>query len=175
MKRKSLKNASKSHAPLPFFFIPLKCVMWCLFLLPFPLTASLCNISIENINFGNIYPTKSIRKYDTNGNLRIDCTEAFSNSTLTTLPITIELSRGSHPTINPRKMVNHQSLLNYNLFTSPNYETVWGDGTENTLSLNITLEKAFPIRSIPIYGRIFPERFTKPGQYHDNLIVEIKY
>ena len=103
--------------------------------------AASCQFSSASIAFGNfdVYgPALAIT-----GSIQGVCTSGASNSTR---PI-ISLNKGLHSTVfSPRKMAcasgacstgYSADLLQYNLYTSATYSTIWGDGTNSTATVQL--------------------------------------
>jgi spore coat protein U-like protein len=71
-------------------------------------------------------------------------------------------------------MTSGANTLNYNLYTSSGYGTVWGDGTSSTAA--ITGTGTGSAQSTSVYGRIGSgQTSVPPGSYADTVSVTVTY
>ena len=80
---------------------------------------------------------------------------------------------GSFP--GTRYMVNGSYQLNYNVYTSNSYATIWGDGTGGT-STQTVVATGVPNQTLTAYGQVPAGQTTVPaGAYNDTLTVTVTY
>jgi spore coat protein U-like protein len=102
---------------------------------------------------------------DANTPLHIQCTN--------TTPFTIGLDAGTTTgaTIAQRLLVNGSATVNYNLFTSAAYATVWGmTGGALVSSTGTGADQTFTI-----YARVPAQTTPAPGTYTDTVTVTVTY
>src|SRR5262245_52244073 len=90
----------------------------------------------------------------------------------------VDLSTGSSASYTTRTLVNGGDLLNYNLYTSGTYTTVWGDGSGSTGRVSGSGAGMNAVQSLTVYGRLLAANNTAPvpaGSYVDNVIATITY
>lgn len=131
-------------------------------------TAGLVATSSGGISFGN-YSANSASDKTMNGTVTANCTLGG------TLPsFTIALSTGGSNTFLSRTMnLLVVNTLDYNIYTTNGYTTVWGDGTNSTVtqsygggsgSVNFTA-----------YGKIPTGQYVLPGAYGDSITITVTY
>ena len=66
--------------------------------------------------------------------------------------------------------------LNYNIYTTNGYTTVWGDGNNGTVSqtYNGVLLQLGSV-SFTAYGKLPGGQFPAPGMYTDTIMVTVTY
>jgi spore coat protein U-like protein len=126
------------------------------------------SVALGTLNFGDVYATNLARDAVTksgNGNIELRCTPG------TTAQITMNAGLYGG-TINNRKMrhTSANSTLNYQLYTSANYSTIWDDSTG--VSVIFTADET---QFIPIYGRIPAQATPLSGVYTDLIVVTVSY
>jgi spore coat protein U-like protein len=131
-----------------------------------------CNVSATTLDFGDINPLEGAQSAE--GEVTVDCTgiaELFPS-------ILVRMQSGLHGTISARKMrAANGDLLNYNIYTTDQYGTVWGNGTTG-LPVNVsggvlavghwTVDRA-------VHAVVTPTTATRPGNYSDTVIVRIDW
>jgi spore coat protein U-like protein len=88
-------------------------------------------------------------------------------------PLTISLSAGTTGGFSPRTLTAGASSLNYNLYTSPTFTTVWGDGTSGTETESYNAGARTV--TLTVYGRIPKAQFVSPGGYGNTITVTVTY
>ncbi len=131
-------------------------------------TAGLVTTSSGGISFGN-YSANSASDKTMNGTVTTNCTIGG------TLPsFTVALSAGGSATFSPRKMnflvVN---TLNYNIYTTNSYTTVWGDGTNSTVTQ--PYGGGGSSADFTAYGKIPTGQYVLPGIYGDSITITVTY
>jgi spore coat protein U-like protein len=73
-----------------------------------------------------------------------------------------------------RRLTSGANTLNYSLYTSGTYGTVWGDGTSGTAAVSGTGSGAS--QTFTVYGRIPSGQTSVPtGVYTDTVSVTVTY
>jgi spore coat protein U-like protein len=125
--------------------------------------ARACIINVTGVNFGS-YDVFSNVALDSAGNIDINCLNGVGYN------ITFSAGNGTYE---QRVMSSGAHSLNYNLFTAANRVLVWGDATNDsvTVSGSGTDETVDHV----VYGRIPPNQNVYPGSYSDTITVEITF
>ena len=125
--------------------------------------ARACAVNITGVNFGR-YDVFSNVALHSAGNIDMNCPIGVGYH--------IILTAGSG-TFSKRVMSSGAHSLNYNLFTAANRVLVWGDATNDsvTVSGSGTDETVDHV----VYGRIPPNQNVYPGSYSDTITVEITF
>ena len=129
------------------------------------------------VAFGTYNPFSG-SNVDAAGNVHLHCNGIL---TLGTVDYSIALNKGTHGTgFSPRQMGSGANLLNYNLYTSGTYGTIWGDGTGGTgiISDSLTVPPLFGSASVDhtVFGRIpGSQTSTAVGSYSDTITVTVTY
>ncbi len=124
-----------------------------------------CAVSASNLAFGN-YSPGSGSPTNMNTNLSVTCTNG--------LTYTIALDGGGSHSVAARVMTDTNSdTLNYELFTSNGYTTVWGDGSGGSATVPGTGNGS--AQSIPVYGQIAAAQYVPAGAYQDTISVSVNY
>ena len=123
-------------------------------------------------------PDLNLGIFDGTNNLVATSTISVRCTTGTTFDV--DLSTGSSASYATRTLVNGTDVLNYNLYTTGAYTTVWGDGTGSTgrVSGTGTGMGAAAAQSLTVHGRLLASNNLAPvpaGSYVDNLIATITY
>ena len=131
-----------------------------------------CTVSASAVSFGPYDPSSPQAKTAT-GTVNVSCSAMvglFASWTLS-------MSPGSSASYANRTLINGASTLQYNLFTSPAYSTIWGNGSAGTVvvSDSQTLLVGNNSYNYPIYGRIPPLQDVRTGNYSDAIVVTINY
>jgi spore coat protein U-like protein len=103
--------------------------------------------------------------HDASTPLHIQCTN--------TTPYTIGLDKGTTTgaTLSQRLLANGAATVNYNLYTTSGYATVWGDtGGGLVSSTGNGADQTFTI-----YGRVPAQTTPAPGTYTDTITVTVTY
>ena len=150
-------------------------------LLALPLPASAvcngcsCSVSTAAVAFGAYSPLSGSPRLAT-GNVSMRCTTTLG----LLIDYSIDLGKGSNSTsFSPRKMASGSNRLNYDLYTSGAYGSIWGDNTSGTShitgSATLNLLSATTVNST-VYGRIpAGQNLVPPGVYNDTVVVTITY
>jgi spore coat protein U domain-containing protein, fimbrial subunit CupE1/2/3/6 len=146
-------------------------------LFPLPAQALLCGTVLEpvrvttaGLSFGSYFPGASSDLH-VNGTLTLDC-GALSADLLPSF--TIQLGGGNAgATPSPRYMLKGSTHLNYNLYTSSSYGTVWSTGAGQTVSYSTLLDLGSV--NFTVYGAVFKGQFVATGTYNDTVVVTVNY
>lgn len=131
--------------------------------------AANCNISAENLAFGDYDATASLTS-------EADITVRCSNGT----PYTVKLSAGEGGSFAQRLLSSGSNTLQYNLYTEANLQNIWGDGVGNTgtkggSGLGLSSNKAI---THVVYGQLPNSVFNQDaptGSYTDTVTVTVEY
>lgn len=122
-----------------------------------------CTVTATGFQFGMIDP--------------LIVTDHASTSTITvTCPsltaYAISLSQGMG-TFSQRQMTSGSNILNYNLYTSSLYTSIWGDGTGATSTVSGNADSSGSTQTV--YGRSPHQPTAVPGGYSDSIVVTVTY
>jgi len=133
-----------------------------------------CSAGTTSVNFG-AYSPFSASALDGVGEVRVDCSLLGLLGILVSYKISI--SAGSSGAFSGRQMVGGGYRLNYNLYTDPARNNVWGNGAGGSTTVNVSYLAAvlFTTRSYSIYGRIPPRQNLPTGTYTDTIVVTVDY
>lgn len=129
---------------------------------------AVCTVSATGINFG-AYDVFNALDTDSTGTVTITCDDSP--------PVTATIEIGVSPIsggFNPRQMqhVSLADLLNYNLYTKNNRNTIWGDGTGGSSSVTKKAGNSNPT-TLTYYGSIPATQNVSVGVYGDTLMVTV--
>jgi spore coat protein U-like protein len=128
------------------------------------ITATCTINSASTLNFGTVGVLAS--NTDQSSTIQVTCTNT------TPYNIGLDAGTGSGATVAVRKLTSGGATVNYSLYTSNAYSSVWGTtvgtdtvaGTGNGAGQNYT-----------VYGRIPPQTTPAPGSYADTITVTVTY
>ncbi len=132
-----------------------------------------CSVSASAVSFGSYDPSSSQAKTAT-GTVTVSCSVTLVGLLASW---TLSLSPGSSANYANRSLVNGASILRYNLYTTPSYSTVWGNGSAGTgtVSDSALLIVGNNTRNYTVYGRVPPLQDVQKGNYSDSIVVTINY
>jgi len=152
---------------------PISCaIVIALLAFSFPACAFKCNINATGVSFGG-YDVFASTPRDATGTINVDCNIPAQNPQ-GPLAVTVSISPGNSGTFTPRQMQGSGAVLNYNLYTSPSFSTIWGDGSGGSQVQSSMVNRDTPF-SATIYGRIPARQNVTPGTYSDLLIVTVEW
>ncbi len=133
-----------------------------------------CVVSATPVAFG-VYDPLSPSPLNANGTVTVSCSLLLGISLL--VAYNIDLSTGSSGVYTPRTLKSGSNIMNYNLFTSNTYTTIWGNTTGGTgrITDGYLLGLANATTNYPVYGRVPATQNIKAGSYTDSIIVTITY
>ena len=131
-----------------------------------------CSVAATTLDFHDINPLNGAQAAE--GEITVDCTglaELFPN-------MPVSLQSGIHGAIGTRKMRSAAGdLLDYNLYTTTQYNTIWGNGTTG-LAAPVSggfLAIGHWTATRRVYGVVTPTNSTKPGSYTDTVVLRIDW
>lgn len=126
-----------------------------------------CTVSAGSIDFPDVNPLSGAN-VNGSGTFSVSCTNG------TGWTAAAGIGSGSGASYTARKMTFGANTLNYNLYTSNTYGTVWGDGSASTAMLSGTGTGA--AQSTTVYGRVpLGQNTARPGGYSDSVSITITY
>ena len=134
-----------------------------------------CSVSATPVAFGTYNPLSSSPQ-DSNGSIQLTCGGLVG--ALVTYDVTLGKGLNS-TTFSPRRMASGANLLDYDLYTTSGYSSIWGDGTggsqSNSGSITILLVGG-TTNQLVVYGRIpGSQSAVRPGSYSDSVVVTVTY
>jgi spore coat protein U-like protein len=130
--------------------------------------AANCLVTAENIDFGSYDGTTALTA---NGAVKVRCSNGH--------PFTIALSAGGG-SFAQRLLTDGANNLEYNLFTSADFGTIWGDGSGSTVTVGDVGEGMSAAREIShtVYGQLANSAANQDapaGTYGDVITVTVTY
>jgi spore coat protein U-like protein len=134
-----------------------------------------CTVSASALAFG-VYPANSATADTATGTFAVTCTATGSGSA--TVSGTLSLSTGSSGQFATRTMKAGTSVLDYNIYVTPAYSQIFGDGTAGTYQLSesgtITAGQVYQVGG-SYYGLIPARQDVAPGSYLDTIVMTVVY
>jgi spore coat protein U-like protein len=134
-----------------------------------------CTVSAGALAFG-VYPANSAAPVTATGTFSVTCTATGSGSA--TVSGTLSLSTGSSGQFATRTMRAGTSVLDYNIYVTPAYSQIFGDGTAGTYELTesgtVTAGQIYQVGGA-LYGRIPARQDVAPGSYVDTIVMTVVY
>ena len=135
-----------------------------------------CTASTTGVAFG-IYNPLNSAPTSSSGGIVVNCTllsgPAVSNA------VNVYLSAGTSGSFAARTMTSGGSALNYNIYFSPAYQQIWGNGTGGSYFGTATLPMSPGAPSATatgtFYGQIPALQDVSPGSYADTIVVTVNY
>lgn len=151
-------------------------------LLPFaagqPVSAAVtvsCTVSAGGLAFG-LYPAMSPIAVDSTGTFTVTCTATGTGSE--TISGTLTLSTGSSGKFATRTMRSGGNVLDYNIYLTPAYNQIFGDGSAGTYDLSesgtVTAGQVYQLAGA-FYGQIPASQDVAPGSYLDTIVLTVTY
>jgi spore coat protein U-like protein len=126
-----------------------------------------CTVSAGSVAFGNVNPISGTN-VDASGTFSVTCTNG------TGWTATAGVGSGSGASYAARRMTAGSNTLNYNLYTSSGYATVWGDGTGSTGTLTGSGNGSAQVTTV--HGRVASgQTSVPPGSYADTVSITVTY
>ncbi len=153
-------------------------LVFALLVAPTPAAAILCGTILNplvatgtTVAFGMYSPGAAAPTWS-NGTVTVTC----ASTLLSTMPsFTIALSAGTYGTFSQRKMAFGTARLNYNIYTTASYGTIWGDGTTPTATQAYTASLGFAQTTFTAFGSLAARQFVTPGMYSDSITITVTY
>jgi spore coat protein U-like protein len=134
-----------------------------------------CTVSAGGINFG-IYNPLSATGDAATGSWSVTCTASGSGSA--TVTGTLSMSTGSSGQYATRKLVSGTNALNYNIYVTPSYTQIFGDGTAGTYapseSGTVVAGQVYQVAG-NMYGFLPASQDVAPGSYADTIVITVTY
>jgi len=134
-----------------------------------------CTVAAGSLAFG-VYPANSAAQVTATGTFTVTCTATGSGSA--TVSGTLSLSTGSSGQFATRTMRAGTGVLDYNIYTSPAYSQIFGDGTAGTYELSetgtVTAGQVYQVGGA-LYGLIPARQDVAPGSYVDTIVMTVVY
>lgn len=129
-----------------------------------------CSVATTAVTFGTYVPTT---QKTSNGNVAVTC----SALVIFTASYVISMAKGNSTTYTPRFMNLSGVHLNYNLYTTAAFTSIWGDATGGTVTVSdsYTSIGLSTTRNYTIFGRIPASQFVNTGTYTDTVLVTVTY
>lgn len=147
-------------------------------LLAAPAHAVSCSVSTAGLAFG-AYDVLSTVPLVSTVTVRIACARDAGDSPVVRVAATIALSAGLSGSHAQRQMAGGSQRLNYNVFTTSGYGTVWGDGSGGSVtrsaSLQLTPGQPSAFVDLTGHGRVPALQDVAPGTYADALVVTVEF
>jgi spore coat protein U-like protein len=133
-----------------------------------------CIVAATPLNFGTYVPKGGALKV--NSTVNVNCTKGT--------PFTVALNVGTTPgtTFAQRLLQNgttgDSDTLQYNLYTSTSYASIWGDGTSGTSTVAGTGVGALTSVAETVYGQLVDSvanQNVSPGTYTDTITVTVTF
>lgn len=128
--------------------------------------AAACGISVSGVAFG-AYDTFSASPLTSAAQIQLDCPNASANPE-------IQLGPGTGSYAARELSGPAGARLQYNLYTSATYLTVWGDGSGGTGTVFPPRVQGKTFRTT-IYGRIPARQNVRAGSYGDTIFVTVVF
>ncbi|WP_218813705.1 Csu type fimbrial protein [Rickettsiella endosymbiont of Dermanyssus gallinae] len=131
-----------------------------------------CSVGTTAVAFGNYNPTSGTAK-TANGNIAVTC----SALVIFTASYVISLSKGASATYTPRFMNLLGVHLNYNLYTTAGFTSIWGDATGRTVTVrdSYTAVGLSDTRNYTVFGQVPALQTVGVGTYTDSITVTVTY
>jgi len=124
-----------------------------------------CTInSASTLNFGSVGVLAA--NVDQQSTIQVTCTNT------TPYNIGLDAGTGTGASVATRKLSSGGATINYTLYTSNAYSSVWGN-TPNTDTVPGTGNGS--AQSYTVFGRIPPQTSPAPGSYTDTITVTVTY
>lgn len=127
------------------------------------------SVSASALSFGTYAPASAAAA-------SADVTVRCSTLGVDLLPsFTVALIAASSADPNGRHMNNGAAQLDYNVYTSAGYATVWGDGTGGSVTQGFNSLLALGTIDFTAWGRVPAGQYVPAGGYADQITVQISY
>jgi len=130
-----------------------------------------CLVSANALAFGAYSPTGGAITGSTTVGVR--CTSG------TTFTVALNGGTTTGATITQRLMANGANTLQYNLYTTNAYATVWGDGATGSTQAGTGAGMAVgSVQNLVVYGQLpdsVANQAAVPGNYSDTITITVTY
>lgn len=134
--------------------------------------ACTCTVATTAVGFGSYNPL-SVTNTTANGNIAVTC----SALALFVVSYVISLSKGNSATYTPRFMNLSGVHLNYNVYTTAAFTSIWGDSTGGTVTLSDTVTALLltETTNYTVFGQLPALQTVGAGTYTDTITVTVTY
>lgn len=148
--------------------------LFCLLVFTQPAAAFTCNVNATPINFGT-YDVFSPTPKDTTATITVTCKAPPQNPNAP-IPVIISISPGMSGSFAQRQLqrAGGADQLFYNLYTSPSFSTVWGDGSGSSQTQSNSITSITPWTAT-LYGRIPARQNVSADSYSDIITVTVDW
>lgn len=131
-----------------------------------------CSVGTTAVTFGNYNPI-SVTATTANGNVAVTC----SALVIFTVSYVISMAKGNSATYTPRFMNLAGVHLNYNLYTTAGFASIWGDATGGTVTVSdsYTAIGLSQTNNYTVFGQIPALQTVGAGTYTDTVLVTVTY
>jgi spore coat protein U-like protein len=129
-----------------------------------------CTTSATALGFGTYTPGNGA--LTTSSNITVNCTKN------TAYAIALNPGTTTGDSFTQRLMASGANTLQYNLYTTAAFATVWGDGTAGTATQTGTGAGKATASTFKVYGRLpdsVANQAAVPGSYTDTITVTVSY
>jgi spore coat protein U-like protein len=129
-----------------------------------------CSATATALGFGTYTPGAGALA--SNSTISIKCTKST--------PYTVSLNGGSTTggTVAQRLMANGTNTLQYNLYTTAGFATIFGDGTNGSQTSTGTGAGVGTANAVTVFGQLLDSTTNQaavPGAYTDTVLVTVTY
>lgn len=125
-----------------------------------------CTVSGTTVAFGVFNPFGST--LTSTGTITVACHGGPPPATYT-----IALSTGNSGSFSSRNLSSGTDALNYNMYTSSSYTSIWGDGTGG--SVTVTGSDESKTKTYTVYAQLPAPQGVTPAAYSDTITVTVTY
>ncbi|BBK30917.1 spore coat protein U-like protein [Stella humosa] len=130
-----------------------------------------CTVVTTPVSFSDYNPINGPAVLN-NGNVAVTCRVFLGLNIGLLVSYEIAISAGQSGSVAQRKMFKGGDSLNYNLYTSNSYGTIWGTSAPNTVVDGYALALVNTTKNHTVFGRIPAGQNTVPvGDYSDTTVV----
>lgn len=139
-----------------------------------PANAFNCNVNVTGLSFGG-YDVFSAIPRDATATITVTCNAPPQNPNAP-IPVIISLSPGNSGSFAQRQLqwAGGPDRLAYNLYTTPSFSTVWGDGSGGSQTQTNLVTRTAPWNAT-IYGRLPAGQNVPVGNYSDVITVTVEF
>lgn len=139
--------------------------------------AAVCSASATPMVYGGYDPLYATA-LQVNATVTVSCAVAIGP--LAAIPYSVALGTSATTGTMGRALAGPLGArLQYNLYTTASYGTVWGDGTSGTLAVSGTvtpLSLGVPVLgNHTVYGKVPALQTVRAGAYVDSILVTVNY
>lgn len=125
-----------------------------------------CSVTASDLDFGD-YTASAVSPNDATSTINVTCTDGEDYA------IALDAGTGGSATVTTRSMSAGTDSLDYALYTTSGYTTIWGDGTNTTATVSDTGDGTAQPHTV--YGRIPVAQYVPAGPYTDTILVTVTF